>query len=133
MRRAALAVLFSCVAASAGLYAGPSPAGDYDRYDAAYAYRSYHSEDVLYSSACCYRRVLRQETSVGYAPERYGYGDRVYGYGYVARPYADYPYYRSYAATEWRDAGPAEVCELRRTRIIDGRGGWVWGVRRVCY
>jgi hypothetical protein len=138
MRRIAL-VLSWCVIASVVMLAGPSYAGGYYRYDDGYSYRPHHRNvRVWYSSSCCYRRVVRHETSVRYVPvERYGYYDHPRRYGYYERPYryrySDYPYYRSYSASNWRDVGYTESCYLRRTRILDGRGGWVWGVRRVCY
>jgi hypothetical protein len=118
------------------MLAGVAHAGDYYREDDGYVYRTSRHVGVWYTSSCCYRRIVRHETSVRYVPvERYGLYGRPYRYGYFKRRhrYVDYPYYRSYTAAAWRDVGYPEICYRRRTRILDGRGGWVWGVRRVCY
>ena len=29
-------------------------------------------------------------------------------------------------------AASVQSCDKRRTRIPDGRGGWVWGVKTIC-
>lgn len=143
MRRVASAVLSTCLIAFAALLAGPAHAGDYYRYDGGYSYHAHpHAGHVWYSSSCCYRRIVRHEARVRYVPvEHYGY-ERPYHYGLYERPYhdgyyghhryADYPYYRSYAVSSWRDAAYAEDCYARKVRVPDGGGGWVWGIKRVC-
>lgn len=144
MRHAAFAVLSSCVVAFTALLVGPALAGDYSRYDGGYdSPRPYRgNEHVWYSSSCCYRRVVRhaahyeQIDRYGYydRPRHSGYYGRHYGYGPYERSYrySDYPYYRSRTVSNWRDASGDESCHWRRTQVFDGRGGWVWGTRRVC-
>ncbi len=92
-------------------------------------------------------RVSQSETAEGNAPigpsfpvdeerryDRRSYYDRPYRsssyYGtpryvddsYAPRRYDNYSVYSGYAAS----------CYTRRIQVEDGRGGWVWGVKRVC-
>lgn len=146
MRRVAFAILSFCAVAFIALFAGPTQAGEYYRHDDGYSYRPYHRNvRVWYSSSCCYRRVVRHEARVRYVPvERYGYYGRPYRDGYYDRPYrrseyerpyhySDYPYYRSSTVSGWRETSDVDNCYWRRTRVLDGRGGWVWGAARVCH
>jgi hypothetical protein len=154
MRRVAFAVLSSCVVAFIALFAGPSHAGDYYSDDGYYS-RPYHRNvHVWYSSSCCYRRVVRHAAYYERL-DHYGYDDRSYRSGYYDRPYRRYGYYDrpyrgGYYDRSYRDGyygrsrysdysydrgyggSYASSCYWRRTRVLDGRGGWVWGSRRVC-
>ena len=54
--------------------------------------------------------------------------------------YVDYPPPRSrydrwdgYDAYNSADVNVAPTCYQRRTPVLDGKGGWVWGFKRVCY
>ena len=105
-------------------------------------YHRHRSNNVWYSSDCCYKKVVRHERSVHYR--------RIDNDGYYDRPsYYDQPYRRSYTNydtprrydTDRYYSGYsnyssyssyADSCYLRSVRIDDNRGGWVWGTRRVC-
>ncbi len=143
MRRIVFAVLSACVLVSLGLLTSPAKAGDYNE-DGYYRHR--HSDNVWYSSNCCYRKVVRHERSVRYervdeerSYERHGYYDRSYRQSYYSdtpRRYRDDSYaprhygYSGYSGYSGY-ASYANSCDRRR--IADGRGGWVWGVRADCY
>lgn len=153
MRRFVLAFVFACVLASLGFLAAPAKAGEY------YGNGYYgHRSNVHYTSSCCYRKVVRHVTTTRYVRVdpgyRTGYYDRPYRDGsYYDRPYRsgyyDRPYRPAYVDAVQYDDGygyglgvrrnyggayaHAEDCTRRRVRIPDGRGGWVWGVKRVCY
>jgi hypothetical protein len=125
-------------------------------------YRPRYRRNVWYSSSCCYRKVVRHERRVRYvrvAPRRpyyyrHGYYDRPHyqrpwrRYGYDHRPYRDQTYYdvppryvdypyeryrRGYDAYNAVPATYADTCTRRRVPYADGRGGWVWAVKTVCY
>lgn len=139
MRRIAFAVLCSCVLVSISFVTSPAKAGDYNE-DGYYRHR--HSGNVWYSSSCCYKKIVRHERSVRYVPvdeerryERHGYYDRPYrssSYYDAPRRYVDDSYaprrYDSYSGY----SSYADSCYTRRVQVEDGRGGWVWGVKRVC-
>lgn len=142
MRRIAFAVLCSCVLVSISFVA-PAKAGDYreDSY-----YRNRHSGNVWYSSDCCYKKIVRHERSVRYVPvdeerryERHGYYDRPYrssSYYDTTRSYSEGSYaprrYDSSYGYSNNYSSYADSCHTRQVRVEDGRGGWVWGVKRVC-
>ena len=137
MRRVAFAVTATCVFAFITALAGAAQAGEYYRSDDGYRVQPYHrSVNVWYSSSCCYRKVVRHERIVRYVPvERHRYVERPYRYGYYdePRPYRRYaPAYRSSHWVESVYSGNADICYARRVRVLDGRGGWIWGVRTVC-
>ena len=125
MRRLVFAVLSWCVVAFAVLNAGPSYADDYYYgYGDGYAVQPYRGGD---SGSCCYRRVERAGGGESYVRvERYGY-DGPYGYRYGEEVYRYRREYRPYRAEY------PVVCTMQNTPVYDGRGGWVWGVRRVCH
>ena len=137
MRRVAFAVLAACVLAIAASFTGAAKAREYYRYDDGYRVQPYHRNvRVWYSSSCCYRRIVRHERTVRYVPvERYGYGGRRYRYGYYDEPRRYRRYAPAYRTSHWVEdvySGNAEICYARRVRVLDGRGGWVWGIRAVC-
>ena len=152
--RIAIAALCSCVLVSLGVLANPAKAGDY--YGDGYRHR--HSDNVWYSSDCCYKKIVRHERSVRYSRiqderryERHGYYDRPYrpSYTYDSPRRYDYSYtprrsvydgyngyngyngYSGYAGIAY--SSHADSCYRRRVPIEDGRGGWVWGVKANCY
>lgn len=86
------------------------------------------------------RRYVRYDD--GYVSRRYvgdDYyirGGHRYGHGGYYRSGGYYNGYGRYYRTGGYDAGYqsyAQSCYRRSVRILDGRGGWVWGSRRVCY
>jgi len=93
-----------CIAALLVLAASmaPAAAGGYysNGYDSPDVYYG-PPANVWYSSSCCYRRVVRHVSVVGYVPAE-PYGDDYYygsGYGYGGRSYVGYygqPYYGYY-------------------------------------
>ena len=143
MRRSVFAMLSACVLVSLAILTSPAKAGDY--YEDGYS-RHRHSGNVWYSSDCCYKKVIRHERSVRYVPvdeerryERHGYYDRPYrssSYYDTPRRYVDDSYvprrYDSYSSYSSGYSSYADSCYTRRAQVEDGRGGWVWGVRRVC-
>jgi hypothetical protein len=139
MRRVAFAVFATCVLAVAASLAGAAHAGDYYRYDDdGYRVRpSYRSASVWYSSSCCYRKIVRHERTVRYVPiERHRYVDRAYRYGSYDQPRHYRHYAPAYRTSRWIESvysdNAVDVCYPRRVRVLDGRGGWIWGVRAVC-
>ena len=145
----------ACVLASLSM-TEITKAGDY--YDDGY-YRP-RSRSVWYSSDCCYKRVTRHSSYYvrtdddydrrssyddypryrrsyysDYAPRRYydDYAPRRYYSDYAPRRYYNGYSYSGYSSGYSSYANYSETCTWRRTRIDDGRGGWVWGARRVCY
>lgn len=137
MRHVAFAVLFACVFAFAATLAGAAHAGEYYRTDDGYRVRPYHrSVNVWYSSSCCYRKVVRHVRTVRYVPvERYGRYERPYRDGYYDEPRRYRRYAPAYRSSHWVEnvySNTADICYPRRVRILDGRGGWIWGVRTVC-
>ncbi|MEI9805712.1 MAG: hypothetical protein WDN48_16565 [Pseudolabrys sp.] len=147
MRRVLFAVLSAFALVSFGVLAGPAKAGDY--YED--GYRHGRSDNVWYSSSCCYRKTVRHERTVHYSRveeersyERRGYYDRPYRSSddYYDRPrrYVDDSY--TYAPRRY-DSGYvggysgaydsyADSCHTRRVRVADWRGGWVWAVKSSC-
>lgn len=161
--RTALAVLSTCVLFALGAFVGPAQAGGGHRsYDDGYYPRRHHG-DVWYSSKCCYKKIVRHVRTVRYVridpyrrhhgyygpyrPWREGYYDRPWREGHYHRPanytevYVDGPPrryvggvgYDAYDAYNAADADGAPSCYRRRAPIADGRGGWVWGFKQVCY
>jgi hypothetical protein len=133
---------------------------DYPRYRDGYHPRRHHGR-VWYSSDCCYKKIVRHERTSRYVrihrQHRYGYYEppyrpyrpyRPYGEGYYSRPpmqYGEYyvvppqpplppPRYQGgYSAYDAYNAyNYVPDCTQRRVRVLDGRGGWVWGSRQVC-
>ena len=107
-----------------------------------------HRGSVLHSPGCCYRKTVRHECRVRYVRVGGGFNYRQRYYSNCVRPYYPrYHYYSDYYARPYRSyigynySGPnyagytgyAIVCTSTRVRVRDGRGGWVWGYRRVCY
>lgn len=151
MRCFAFAFLCSCVLVSLGFLANPAQAGEY------YGNGYYgHRSNVWYSSSCCYKKVVRHETTAHYVRvdedrsyHRHSYySDRPHRYGsyyeqprYYDRPYRPAHYVDSvnyddytYSPRPFYDGAYASAdCSRRRIRIPDGYGGWVWGVKRNCY
>lgn len=157
--RTALAVLCTCVLFALGAFAGPAQAGGYRYYDDGYYPRRHHG-DVWYSSKCCYKKIIRHVRSVRYVridpyrrhghygpyrPWREGYYGQPSGYYgrpasytevYVDGPprrYVGGPMYDAYDAYNAAGVDVAPSCYRRRAPIPDGRGGWVWGFKQVCY
>lgn len=123
MRPFVLAVLSVCAIAFAVMNAGPSYAGDdYYGYGDGYVAQPYRGGD---SGSCCYRRVERAGGESYVRIERYGY-DGPYGYRYGEEVYRYRNEYRPY-----HGESPV-VCTIQNTPVYDGRGGWIWGARRVC-
>jgi hypothetical protein len=131
----------------------PSAAAAGDYYSS--GYRSYERP---YSSNCCYRRVVRYERvdsndykrphyrrhySTYYGPSDYE-SSRSVTTNYYDPPdrYRSYPsrsYYSSYddsynsrSYTDQSRRRYADGCYLRRYKVYDDGGGWVWGSRTVC-
>lgn len=143
MRNIRFAILAACAPIVIGILAGPVNAGDY--YDSGYR-REWRSAGVSYSTDCCYRKIIRHWRSVRYErvyepprrryyPRRYGEND--YGPDYRYRYSDDYyaprrsvseNYYQPRRYAEYRSY--SDDCQLRR--LWDGRGGWVWAIRRGC-
>ncbi|MBS0247290.1 MAG: hypothetical protein JSR61_11770 [Proteobacteria bacterium] len=153
MRRLLLTSLGLLVAGTAFLAAPKNvTAGEY--YEGGYVTRGV----VSYSSSCCYRKVVRYVRTVRYVRVR----DRVYGgtyappyrnsyYGtpyrtvYYGEPYRGPHYYEQpyrYVGAEYDGYSTARVgyrvrygenCTVRRVRVADGYGGWVWATSRLCY
>lgn len=130
-------------------------AGEY--YDGGYVSRG----AVSHSSSCCYRKVVRIVRTVRYVRVDDGYRHGYYAprhrssyYGtpyrstYYGEPYRsayDYDrpyrydgggyyggYYGGYGVSRV-SYGYGESCTVRRVRVADGYGGWVWARSRVCY
>jgi hypothetical protein len=123
MRHIAFAVLCSCVLVLLGVSA---KAGDY--YDDGY-YR-HRSNNVWYSSSCCYKKVIRHERSVRYSRieeerryDRQGYYDRPYRDNYSERPYRDSyserPYRDSYYDRPYRPYRPVTYYDPPRRYVDD--------------
>lgn len=157
--RTALAVLCTCVLLALGAFAGPAQAGGYRYSDDGYYPRRHHG-DVWYSSKCCYKKIIRHVRQVryvrvdpyrrhgyrsAYRPWREGYYGRPSGYYgrpasytevYVNGPrrrYVGGAMYDAYDAYNAADVDVAPTCIRRRAPMPDGRGGWVWGFKQVCY
>jgi hypothetical protein len=150
--RAALAILCTCVLLVLGAFVSRAQAGDYRYSDSGY-YPRHYGGDVWYSSKCCYKKTIRHVRTVRYVRidpyRRHSYYDsyRPWREGYYHRPvshsdiYVDGPRRRyvggpSYDAYEAYNAAGADVaprCYQRRAPVPDGRGGWLWGVKQVCY
>lgn len=154
VRNIRFAIVAACVPMVIGILAGPVNAHDY--YDSGYR-REGRAAGVSYSTDCCYRKIIRHWRSVRYErvyePPRRRHSHRHYGENYSAdRPHRysdDYYGPRRYVGENYD--GPrryvseshygrpryadyrsySDDCQLRR--LWDGRGGWVWGIRRGCY
>ena len=99
--------------------------------------------NVWYSSSCCYKRVTRHEgryvrINPHWRHEYYEDHSRGYGHGYRYRPHVSYrsehdydSHYRGYRSYD--TASEVDRCVVRRVRVLDGRGGWVWGSASSCY
>ncbi len=123
MRRVAVALAWSCLLATVAV---PARAGDYYGYA---GYRSYSDDgcyrDSAYGGGYSYSYTERPYYRHRYYGRNYDrpyYGYRSYSYRYRPRSYDSGYGYSSYASS----------CYRVRVRIDDGRGGWVWGSRRVC-
>jgi hypothetical protein len=128
MRPIAFAFVCSCLLVSLTVVATPAQAGDY--YD---GYRHRHGK-VWYSSKCCYKKIVRHERSVRYV-RTYGDDD------YYDRPRSTYrkrySHYDDYRPRhryhdDYGYSSYARSCHWRQVPVADGRGGWVWGEKRVC-
>lgn len=154
MRRIALAVLGFCVLGLTSLFVqGTASAGEYYR-----GYAGYSGGNVWYSSSCCYRKVVKHVRKVRYVRVDDGYRDGYYAPRHRSSYYDDGSYrsavysepyrrpydygrpYRYYGGTNgYRVSyggyygGYADRCTVRRVRVSDGYGGWVWARSRVCY
>lgn len=148
MHRLLLALVGLLVVSFASLVSAANvTAGEY--YDGGYVSRG----AVATSSNCCYRKVVRYVRKVSYVrvnpvyhdgydapryrPTYYAPPRRTVYYGepYRSAYYPDRPYrYDSgtYAVSRV-SRGDGENCAVRRVRIADGYGGWVWVRTRVCY
>lgn len=143
-----IAVLCLSVLAFLGV-AVPAKAGDY--YDN--GYRSSGYGNVYYSSSCCYKKVVRHQTTSRYVrvdeDRSYYRGGGYYDQSYRSSSYYDQPrryvddnYYAprryvgydngGYSGYSGYSAYAQQGCYDRRVRVDDGRGGWVWGSTRVC-
>ena len=108
---------------------GAASAGGYDRTTPNGIVETGGASCVLYSSGCCYTKVVRHSRSVRYVPvRRYR---QCCGYGYhqarrlCVQPYRVAPYVGHQEPV-------VAACYFTRVRIPDGRGGWVRGKARVC-
>lgn len=156
MHRLLLAILGFLVFGFASLLSSRNvAAGEY--YDGGYVTRG----AVSYSSNCCYRKVVRTVRTVRYVRVDDGYRHGYYAPRYRSS-YYDTPYRHSYYGEPYRSAqyygrpyrydgggyyggyyggygvsrvgyGYGESCTVRRVRVSDGYGGWVWARSRVCY
>lgn len=118
MRRIIIVTFASCLLAWLGALTVPAQAADY--YGGHNRYRQ-----AWRGGDCCARMVLRYEPRVRYLR-------LVEQLPYCA--YCDNPPTRYLADPYWSPVYvPADVCPPQRVRIADGRGGWVWGVRPICY
>ncbi len=82
------------------------------------------------------RRPAYVRRPASYTEVYVGPARRFEGYppGYFDRPrYDRYDRYDGYDAYNSADVAAAPVCTSRRIRVLDGRGGWVWGIKRVCH
>lgn len=153
MGRNSIALLFACVLISFGIAASPAKAGDY--YEDGY-YRHRHSDNVSYSSDCCYRKTVRHERRVHYSrvededsyrssyyerPYRSSYYQSPYRSSYYERPYRssysyDSPRYYSddsYSRTRYADYGYSSSGAQCWPMQMDGIIGGPWvGVRAGC-
>lgn len=154
MRRILLTILGLLIGGTLSVAASKNvTAGEY--YNGGYVTRG----AVSYASSCCYRKVVRYVRTVRYVRVH----DRVYGgsyappyrssyYGtpyrtvYDGEPYRGPNYYGQpsrYSGGEYFGGYSAdhvsyrvrygENCAVRRVRVADGYGGWVWATSRVCY
>lgn len=132
--------------------------GYYPRYRDGY-YPRRRPGRVWYSSDCCYKKIVRHERTSRYVrihrQHRYGYYAPPYRPYRTYRPYRPYSYYSRppvqsgeyYVVPPQRPLPPPRYqggysaydaynyvpdCTQRRVRVLDGRGGWVWGSRQVC-
>lgn len=153
-RMAVKALGLAALLLSAAFASNAAQAGEY--YHGGYGYRA---AAVSYSSNCCYRKVVRYVRKVSYVRVDDGYRDGYeaprhrssyyYGSPYRQVEYRE-PYYRPAVYSEpyrqpYYDGGyggggyrPYRVsygdsCTVRRVRVADGYGGWVWASSRVCY
>ena len=135
MRRVVSCVLSFCVLASLAFLGGPANAGD------DYAYRPQRQTRVWYTSDCCYRKIVRDVTTVRYV--RVKRIHRRYRTAYH-RPYRyrrpwhyHQPHYGSaYGAwngPRWRYANYLPPPDCRLVRLTDGAGGWIWARRAGCF
>lgn len=131
MRRVLLCVLSLCVLASLAFLGGPAKAVEPG---------GYYSARVSYTSSCCYRRIVRNSTTVRYERIRRGYrpvavrDDRPYrddrAWRYERPPYG--PGYGSWLGGGWIYANYVPPPDCRLVRITDGMGGWMWARRAGC-
>jgi hypothetical protein len=140
-----LALLGAVVPAKAGDYYsnGYGNGGYYNGYRNGGYYNGYRNGgygNVYYSSRCCYQKVIRHETTSHFV--RLDEGGSYYGgNGYYGRPYRSSYYYDRPRYIGYGNGGYsgysgysayAQSCYSQRVRVDDGRGGWVWSLRRVC-
>lgn len=157
--RFAFAVLCSCVLVALSV---PATAGDYygNGYRHRHGGSVWYSSSCCYKKIVRHERSVRYvRVDEGRPYYRNGYHDRPYRNGYYHdRPYRSSYYYgspRRYVSDGYYDNGNggyyngngryyssgydagydsyAQSCTWRKARIADGRGGWVWGGKRVCY
>lgn len=147
MRCLGLALLAALAFLTTEFAAGSAKAGDY--YDGYYSRRSYS-----YNDDCCARRsYTRSYYDDDYRPRyrRYSsydddYRPRHRHYSYSRYYDDDYSYrprrryysssydngYSSYASSYGYSGYSYRNCRLGEVKVEDGRGGWVWDVKRVC-
>jgi hypothetical protein len=145
MRRLGFAPLATLSFIATDFAAGSAKAGDY--YDGYYSRRSYSYDD----DDCCARRsYTRSYYDEDYRPRyrRYSsyYDDdyrprycRSYSYSryydddYSYRPRRHY-YSSSYdnGYSSYASSYGYRSCRWGEVKVEDGRGGWVWDVKRVC-
>jgi len=160
MRRIALAVLGFCVLVLASpLTSNPAAAGEYYRGHAGYGggdvrYSSSccYRKVVKYVRKVSYVRVDDGNRDGYYAPRyrsSYYYGSpyrtAVYAEPYRSPAYDARPYRYDGGGYEGGASGDrvgygvsygdryAGSCTVRRIRVADGYGGWVWARSRICY
>jgi hypothetical protein len=112
-------------------------------------YRYGYGPTVGYSRDCCFEKEVRYIRNVRYLrtygggyydrPYRYGYSGYNGGYtngyngGYTNGSNGGY-YGRPYYTSGYINNGYASFnsCGVRRVRVFDGRGGWVWSAQSTC-
>jgi hypothetical protein len=107
-----------------GYYGNGYGNGYYDR-PYRYGYNGYYSRPYINGY---YGRPYRG----GYYGRPYGYRNNYYvgpRRGYVSASPRDDDGYDAYNSVY---SAKTKTCEKQRTRIPDGRGGWVWGMKTVC-
>lgn len=138
MRSVVLCVLSWCVFTSLAFLSGPAKAGD------DYANHPRRNVRVWYTSSCCYRKIVRDVTTVRYVrvkPRHRAYRAsyyRPYRYGRSWRHYRARYHYGYRYWPRWRYVGvlyanyvPPPDCRLVRIAGIDDT--WVWARRAGCF